>query len=141
MTRFVIDASVAIKWVVEEAGTEQALTLRRHTLAAPDLIVAECADILWKKVRLGQMTAREADLAARLLTRADIELHPMRTLMADALGHALALDHPAYDGVYLSLALSTGDRFVSADERFVRKVREHGDEAVRDAVLLLAEVA
>jgi predicted nucleic acid-binding protein len=39
---FVIDASIAIKWVVEEEGTPQALVLRKHgRLTAPDLLVAE----------------------------------------------------------------------------------------------------
>jgi predicted nucleic acid-binding protein len=52
MTRLVIDASIAIKWVVQEEGTEDALALRtRAELIAPDLIIAECANILWKKVK------------------------------------------------------------------------------------------
>jgi predicted nucleic acid-binding protein len=50
MKELVIDASVAVKWVVEEPGTQEALLLRQHRLLAPDLLVAECANILWKKV-------------------------------------------------------------------------------------------
>jgi predicted nucleic acid-binding protein len=49
VTVFVIDASVAIKWVIDEPGTRQALDLLRHTLFAPDLLMAECANILRKK--------------------------------------------------------------------------------------------
>jgi len=46
----VIDASVAVKWVVEEDGTADAPALRRSAkLIAPELLMAECADILWKK--------------------------------------------------------------------------------------------
>src|SRR5688572_2721717 len=38
---FVIDASIAVKWVVEEEGTPEALALRAHAkLIAPDLLVA-----------------------------------------------------------------------------------------------------
>ncbi len=48
MKEFVIDASVAVKWVVQEAGTPDALALRKAKLAAPDLIIPECANILWK---------------------------------------------------------------------------------------------
>jgi predicted nucleic acid-binding protein len=51
VTPFVIDASVAIKWLVDEPGTAAALSLRRHRLLAPDLLIAECANVLWKKVR------------------------------------------------------------------------------------------
>jgi predicted nucleic acid-binding protein len=40
---FVIDASIAVKWLVEEDGTPQALALRRRArLIAPDLLAAEC---------------------------------------------------------------------------------------------------
>jgi predicted nucleic acid-binding protein len=48
MTDLVVDASVAIKWVIEESGTPQALSLRRHRLFAPDLLMTECANVLWK---------------------------------------------------------------------------------------------
>jgi predicted nucleic acid-binding protein len=41
----VIDASIAIKWVVEEDGTAEALLLwQKAKLIAPDLMVAECAN-------------------------------------------------------------------------------------------------
>ena len=70
--RFVIDASVAIKWIVQEAGTEEAVLVRRRPLSAPDLLIAECANILWKKVRQNELTEAEAILAARLLQRADV---------------------------------------------------------------------
>jgi len=46
-----IDASIAIKWVIEETGTQEALALRECArLIAPDLLIPECANILWKKV-------------------------------------------------------------------------------------------
>jgi predicted nucleic acid-binding protein len=53
MTTLVVDASVAIKWLTDEPDTP--LALRVHELgatAAPDLLVAECVNILWKKHRL-----------------------------------------------------------------------------------------
>jgi len=52
----VIDASVAVKWVVEENGTPEVLALRqRARLIAPELLVAECANIFWKKVRRNEL--------------------------------------------------------------------------------------
>jgi predicted nucleic acid-binding protein len=122
----VVDASVAIKWVIEEPGTVEALALRRHRLSAPDLLVPECANILWKKVRRKELSEAEALLAARLLERADVDLAPMRRLLEPATRLAVALDHPAYDCLYLALAQSTGCAFVTADERLRTKVREHG---------------
>jgi len=121
VTAFVIDASVAIKWVIDEPGTQQALLLRQHPLSAPDLLVPECANILWKKVRRQELTQDEAILAAGLLERADVRLEPMRPLLERATRLAVVLDHPAYDCMYLALAQHLSCPLVTADERFRRK--------------------
>ena len=56
MNTYVVDASVVIKWVVEEDGTPEALDLRQKgRLIAPELLVAECANILWKKVERDEL--------------------------------------------------------------------------------------
>lgn len=141
MTRIVVDASVVIKWVVTESGTPDALALRSvASFSAPELLVAECANILWKKVRLSQLSADEAMLAARLIQRADIELHPMRALLEPAAQLALDLDHPAYDCLYFALAMANDWRFVTADARLVAKARQ-SSPAIGDAILSLEEAA
>jgi predicted nucleic acid-binding protein len=121
VSRVVIDASVAIKWVVEEEGTTEALAvLEGYPLSAPDLIVAECANILWKKVRRGELTPDEAQLAADLLQGADLEIVPTRARLSAATRLAVELEHPAYDCVYLALARDNGWPFVTADDRLRR---------------------
>jgi len=140
VSRLVVDASVAVKWVVEEAGTEEALSLlERSALSAPDLLMAECANILWKKVRRGELTEQEAGLAGQLIQRADLDVQPTRPLMSRALDLAIALDHAAYDCIYLALAIENGWRFVTADERFVRKLAELQDAELADRVVPLSE--
>lgn len=137
MNTLVIDASIAIKWVIEEEGTPQALTLRRTArLLAPELLVAECANILWKKARRNELSREEALLAARLLQTAAIELVPTRSLLAAATRIAIALDHPAYDCLYLALAIENDCRFVTADERFLRKLGGRRSRFRAKAVLL-----
>ncbi len=121
MTDLVIDASVAIKWVIEEDGTPEAMSLRRHRLFAPELLVAECANVLWKKTRRRELTPDEARLAARLLQRADVELAPMRALLEPATELAIAMDHPAYDCTYLALAESLSCDLVTADRKLSAK--------------------
>jgi predicted nucleic acid-binding protein len=126
VTVFVIDASVAIKWVVEEPRTRQALDLLRQTLLAPDLLIAECANILWKKVRRNELSEGEASLAARLLANSDVDPMPMRPLLERATRIAIAMDHPAYDCVYLALAEDRGCEFVTADMASARKTLAAG---------------
>jgi len=136
----VIDASIAIKWVVEEDGTELALALRQQArLIAPDLLVPECANILWKKVQRKELSKDEALLAARLLQSAEIELVSTRSLMETSTRLAIELDHPAYDCLYLALAIENDCRFVTADERMVNKIRQDKRRAFRDHIAGLAE--
>lgn len=141
MTEIVIDASVAIKWVVEEEGTSEALALRGTKAIAPDLLVAECANILWKKVIRLELEPREAEIAAGMLAQADIELVGMRSLMEAATQYAIRLGHPAYDCIYLALATARRCTFVTADKEFALAVRENGTPAMRQCVALLGSVA
>ncbi|MPY74586.1 MAG: PIN domain-containing protein [Alphaproteobacteria bacterium] len=142
MKTLVMDASIAIKWVVEEEGTPEALTLRqRAKLIAPDLLVAECANVLWKKVQRDELLKEEAFLAARLLQGADIELLPTRSLLEEAARIAIALDHSAYDCLYLALAVANDCSFVTSDERFLRKLRQNRRSRLRDRAISLAEAA
>ena len=142
MKTFVIDASIAIKWVVEEEGTSQALALRKSArLVAPDLLVAECANILRKKVQRGELTAEEADLAAELLERSDVDLMPMQGLMQAATRIACAISHPAYDCVYLALALANQSRFVTADDRLIRKLLLQPDTPLSTVAISLTDAS
>jgi predicted nucleic acid-binding protein len=142
---YVIDASIAVKWVVEETGTVEALSLRRQgRLIAPELLVAECANILWKKVRRQELSKDEAVLAAvvlaaGLLQRADVELQPTRSLLSAATSIAIELDHPAYDCVYIALAIANDCSFVTADESFIRKLSQGRRAPFRERALSLAE--
>ena len=141
MSALVIDASVAVKWVVEEEGTTEALALRDRALAAPDLLIAECANILWKKVRRNELSEQEAVFAAGLLARADIELMAMRPYLEAAVRIAVALDHPAYDCIYIALAEAEELRFVTADMSLLGKVGQQASARYVDRVLSLADTA
>jgi len=141
VSSLVIDASVAVKWVVEEEGTTEALALRDRALAAPDLLIAECANILWKKVRRHELSEQEAVFAAGLLARADIELMAMRPYLEAAVRIAVALDHPAYDCIYIALAEAEELRFVTADMSLLGKVGQQASARYVDRVLSLADTA
>jgi predicted nucleic acid-binding protein len=138
VTGFAVDASVAIKWLVEEPGAELAALLLDHPLVAPDLLGPECANVLWKKVVRGELSAREAELMALALAGVDIALHPTRPYLQPALEAATALRHPAYDCIYLCLAEQLGQPLVTADQRLVATVRNAASQRFAGTVLPLA---
>jgi predicted nucleic acid-binding protein len=138
--RLVIDASVAVKRVIREPDSERAEFLLDHGLVAPDLLVAECANDLWKKVRRRELTKEEAEIAAQTLEQADLTVESTSERLALATSIAVEFDHPAYDAVYLAVAEASNLRLATADDRLVRKVRE-AHSRLRDVVAALSEVA
>jgi predicted nucleic acid-binding protein len=114
----VIDASVALKWVLDEPGSDKAAALCDQQLIAPALWLIEAANALWRSTRLGQITQDEA--AERL---AELMNAPVATLAVEPyLGHALdlatAIGHPVSDCLYLALAVRHQTYVVTADRRF-----------------------
>lgn len=138
----VIDASIAVKWLVQEPGTEAALSLRgRFSFVAPELLVAECANVLWKKTARGEMTDTEALIAAQALQAADIELQSMPPLLVPATRLSIQLGHPAYDCMYLAQAIELNVRYATADTRFVDKARQWQGGVYADLCVTLERAA
>lgn len=77
----------------------------------------------------------------RLIEGSDLQLREMLPLLTGSLELAIALDHPAYDCIYLAVALKEDLRFVTADASLVRKLRQSSDAKLRDLALLLGELA
>jgi predicted nucleic acid-binding protein len=128
MTGFVVDASVAIKWLVDEPLSAQAARLLDDDLplAAPELIYAEAASALWAIARRGRIGAADVREALDLLADAPLTVpSSMRQLMAAAARLAADLDHPVYDCLYLALALQEQRPVITADRRFYEVVQGH----------------
>ena len=58
----IIDASVAAKWSLKELGHEQALDILdiEEPRAAPDLIFPELANVMRKKIAIGDVSLEQA---------------------------------------------------------------------------------
>lgn len=121
----VVDASIAAKWFVAEDGREQALQLLDlPDRQAPDLIVAEVANVVWKKAVRGQVTDAQARAICSALPRYFDSLHASERLVESAIAIALALRHPLYDCLYLACALRLGAHLVTADRRLIAAVAD-----------------
>jgi predicted nucleic acid-binding protein len=121
----IIDASVAIKWFIDEPGSDAARRLWRDEpeLLAPDLIVPEVCNAAWRKVRLGQCHAAQAQKIAARLHHGVLEYRPTAPLASRAIELALDLAHPVYDCFYLALAAAEKADLVTADLRLENRLR------------------
>ena len=120
----IIDASVAFKWYVPEAGSGIALALleRPDELVAPELILIEVINAMWARLR-GQDEFRRSIIAAsEALPLALNSMHPLADLLPRSLDLAIELDHALYDCSYLALAERMNSKLVTADAKFFRKV-------------------
>jgi len=114
----VVDASVALKWVLTEPDSDVAIALRNEELIAPDLWLAEAANGLWRHVRLREISTAQALQFLRDLIDAPVTSMPAEPHLPAALHLAIELRHPIYDCLYLALALHEGTHVVTADRRF-----------------------
>lgn len=123
MTDCVIDANVVIKWFVRQADTDRALaSIERFDFMAPDIILAEVANGLWKYVRADVL---DHTLAQAILTGLEDNwffTEPVdENLAGEALDIAVHTDHPVYDCLYVALARRHDIPFLTADRRLVRR--------------------
>lgn len=138
--RWVIDASVAAKWLVPEEGSDLAVALLEAELLAPDLLFAEVANILWKKQARSEMDAATALAAGRWLAQVPFAVHDCATLMPAALELSLRLRHPAYDCFYLALAIREGCSLITADRKLAATCQDDPLAALSGSVLHLSEL-
>ncbi len=128
----VLDASVAVRWVVKEEGSDEAAALleRDITWITPRLLLTEAASALRRKVadRALAPAAAGQSLDALLQAVADgvIRLIEDERVIAPALLLALSLQYKVLDCVYLALAEREGAGIATADDRLARLARSRG---------------
>lgn len=125
----VVDASVAVKWLLKEEGHDEAVRIlesyqeERLDLVAPYLLIPEVGNVLWKRVRRDDLTGQQAARCFELmLLNSPILLDSPRVNQA-ALELAMVHGHTVYDCLYLAWALEERCDLLTADERFFHAIR------------------
>jgi predicted nucleic acid-binding protein len=120
MTRYVIGSDVALRLAAGEARIADG-----HQLVAPTLLRSQVLALLYRAVRLGELTRKDADRQLNYLRALRIRLLGDRVLqnvawrIADQLGWA-----DTYDAEYVALTQLQADAFVTLDERLAAAVKD-----------------
>ena len=110
MSRYVVDASVAIKWYLSEPESDAAGRLLdpEHDLIAPDLLFAEVGNALWKRWRRGEIGLGDLRDPLAALAAVPFEVRSAVPLLSAAAEVAVVSGCTVCDGLYVALAIETG---------------------------------
>ena len=126
----VVEPGVAIKWFVEEPLRLQARALlaQGHQLIAPDILIADVAELAWKKAVAGEIAPDQAEPIVRSIgLPAFISAFVESTrLRQRALALALQCGRPVHDCFYAACAEATSAPLVSSDETFLQALKMEG---------------
>ncbi|HEX8584903.1 MAG TPA: type II toxin-antitoxin system VapC family toxin [Allosphingosinicella sp.] len=136
----VVDASVAVKFLVDETGSELArdLIASGQPMVAPEWVLIEVASALQKKVAEQSLSESHAMAAMVALPEYFIELYSAIEELPQALGLGFQLGHPVYDCLYLELAARLRAKVITADVKFVKAAQRAG---LKSHVQLLGEAS
>ena len=124
--RYVLDSSVAFKWVVAEAGQGAALRLRddrraaTHELLAPDVFPLEIAHALTRAERQGRVPVGDSDFLWAEVMGTQPIFHSSVPLAPRAIAISSTHRIGAYDCLYVALAEQERCEFITADDRLLR---------------------
>jgi predicted nucleic acid-binding protein len=126
---YVLDSSIAVKWVIPEADTAAAIRLRdaylvgKHALFAPDVFPIEVAHAIAKAERQGRISAGDGvPYLTDLLTMLPILVESL-SLLPRAFAIASAARIGVYDCLYVALAESRQYEFLTADDRLIKALQ------------------
>jgi predicted nucleic acid-binding protein len=127
--KYVLDSSVAVKFVLPEPDSGKAVRLldeyskALHELIAPDIFTAEVANALVSAERSARIKKGEsASLLYDIMANPPV-FHLSNPLLIRAMEIALDTRQAVYDCIYLALAESDPCELLTADDVFARRVR------------------
>lgn len=122
MSRWTVDTSVAVKWLVPEIHSEAAARWLdpRCELLTPDLLYPEVGNILWKKAGRAELSAREVRAVCRGIASVPFRVWPSKELLGSALDAALALGRSVYSKVEFGGSSSSRSSFTTLRSPYQR---------------------
>jgi predicted nucleic acid-binding protein len=114
----IVDASVAVKWFVNEDRAAAARqVLRAGSIAAPEFILLELYHSLWNLARRSQFLMRDIEPSIRRAREAFDTFARQEDLFQEASTFAQAYSQPIYDCLYIAHAQRERMTLITADEK------------------------
>lgn len=135
--KYVLDSSVALKWVLAEPDSGRAIRLRNeynaqvHDLVAPDIFTPEIANALAVAERQRRINPGEAAIFFHDILCNSPAIFPTAPLLVRAIEMSLATSQAVYDCAYLAHAESEHCEMVTADDQLARKVKSQFPFVIR----------
>ena len=127
--KYVLDSSVALKWVLQEVDSGKAIRLRNeysngiHELLAADVFPPEIGNGLASAERQKRILAGESAIFLNDVLSAAPATHPSTSLLIRAMEIAISTKQAVYDCLYVALAEAEGCELVTADDKLARSLR------------------
>ncbi|MGD0200229.1 MAG: type II toxin-antitoxin system VapC family toxin [Bryobacteraceae bacterium] len=130
--RLVLDASAAIEVVLgrRKAGQFTAMLEEADAVLAPDLLVAEVVNTVWKYHQFEGLSVTDCDRVIELALGLVDVLVPSREIYREAMLLARTTRRPAYDMFYLALARREDAAFLTTDAALKREAQRQGIRVV-----------
>lgn len=129
--RAVVDSGVCVKWLIKEEHSEKAIGLLSSNLelVAPDIVLVQAANVLWKTAKRGLLTPQQAEARLTDLPSFFGRLLPMFDLAPEALALGMAINVPIYDCVYVVASRRAGASLVTADSKLMANLAGTSDHS------------
>lgn len=126
MKSLIVDASVAVKWLMPEPHSAASLRLldRNIVLAAPDIILAEVGNVLWKKWRRAEIESASVPEMIADFRKIPLRLWKTELLVFDAWNIAQSYVRSYYDSLYICIAQRVASQMVTADLKLYNALKE-----------------
>lgn len=120
--KYVVDASVVVKWYVPEVYEKEAVSLlnNNNRFHAPELIFPEFCNIIWLKIRREEITQAEGEKIVSEFIQRKFTMHPHKKIIEAAYEGAVLSVQTVYDWTYLALAVSLSCEMITADAKFYK---------------------
>ena len=122
--KLTVDASIVVKWYISEKYSEESRLLLAHRLEryAPDILLAEFANTIWKKARRQEIAEPQGYFDGFSNLREVIVLYSGGDHIERAAQISVEINHPVYDCLYLACAEATESKLITADQKLGNKV-------------------